>query len=134
MNVHMGEMVKDVFEHVRQMHAKKTVVWLANQLHCDRRNIYEIFSRPTIDSQLLMNISLVLEHNFFEDIARIIKEEQERRSASPARSRLPRFVSSRISIGSEVRDSNEAQSLDMSEYMTLAAIYEVLKSTSNDKS
>jgi len=45
---------------------KRTVVWLAKQLKCDRRNVYDIFSRTSIDCNLLMELSLILNTNFIK--------------------------------------------------------------------
>ena len=40
----------------------------ARRLNCERTNIYTIFKRRTIDVELLINISKILNYNFFEDI------------------------------------------------------------------
>lgn len=42
-----------------------TVVWLAEQLNCNRTNIYKIFQRQSIDTDLLLRISTALDRNFF---------------------------------------------------------------------
>ena len=69
----MGRMVEDVFRQTKTGERKCNVTWLAARLNCDRRNVYDIFRRPTIDSQLLTQLSIVLEHNFFRDIAEMIE-------------------------------------------------------------
>lgn len=46
-----------------------TISWFAAQLHCDRRNIYRIFSKDNIDILLLIRISKVLGHDFFADLS-----------------------------------------------------------------
>lgn len=45
---------------------QKSVVWLARQLDCNRTNIYKIFDRQSIDSELLLRISRALSYNFFD--------------------------------------------------------------------
>lgn len=45
---------------------ERSVVWLARKLDCNRTNIYKIFHRPSIDTDLLFRISTVLNRNFFE--------------------------------------------------------------------
>lgn len=45
-----------------------TVSDFARQLNCERTNVYTIFKRRTIDVELLVNISKILEYNFFEDV------------------------------------------------------------------
>ena len=39
--------------------------WLAQRLHCDRTNVYNIFKREGIDTILLQRIGTVLGRNFF---------------------------------------------------------------------
>ena len=73
MLIDMGRMVEEVFRQFKARNRGCNVTWFANQLNCDRRNVYDIFRRPTIDTQLLTQISLVLKHNFFLDIADIIE-------------------------------------------------------------
>ena len=73
MLIDMGSMVEDVFRQSKSGDRKCNVTWLAARLNCDRRNVYDIFRRPTIDSQLLAQLSIVLEHNFFRDIAEMIE-------------------------------------------------------------
>lgn len=46
---------------------ERSVVWLARKLNCNRTNIYKIFNRSTIDTELLLKISNVLQRNFFEE-------------------------------------------------------------------
>lgn len=60
--IHIGEKIKC------QMLLKHcSATWLASKLYCDRTNIYKIFARPSIDSDLLLRISVALKHNFFAD-------------------------------------------------------------------
>ncbi|MCC8071243.1 MAG: XRE family transcriptional regulator [Bacteroidales bacterium] len=44
----------------------RSVVWLATKLQCNRTNVYKIFHRDSIDSELLLKISNVLKRNFFD--------------------------------------------------------------------
>ena len=59
-DIHIGQLIKDELE--RQ---ERSVSWFARKLYCDRSNIYKIFKRSTIDTELLMRISVVLNHDFF---------------------------------------------------------------------
>ena len=45
---------------------ERTVSWFARKLNCNRSNVYDIFRRSTIDTELLLRISIVLNTNFFE--------------------------------------------------------------------
>ena len=69
-NPHIGNLIKNV---VRRKGIK--VSWLAEQLNSPRNNIYKIFSRRWIDTETLMRISRVLEHDFFEDLSKWYKRE-----------------------------------------------------------
>lgn len=44
----------------------ETVVWLARRLSCSRTNVYKIFEKQDLDTGLLLRISTVLEHDFFQ--------------------------------------------------------------------
>ena len=60
MAVHIGKEIKA--ELLRQ---ERGVSWLADKLHCDRTNVYDIFKREGIDTRLLERISIILNRNFF---------------------------------------------------------------------
>ena len=64
--IHVGKMIKAEFDKHPKSH---TVVWFAEQLSCGRNNIYDIFSRKAIDTDLLVRISHILQHDFFLDIS-----------------------------------------------------------------
>lgn len=73
MATHVGLLIKTYFESLPRYY---TVKHLAEQLNCNRRNIYNIFGRSTIDIELLWRISKALDHNFFEDLSRKYEELQ----------------------------------------------------------
>lgn len=58
---HIGKMIQE-----RLKYEEHSVSWLARKLGCDRSNIYHIFDREHIDSELLLKLSVVLNYNFFE--------------------------------------------------------------------
>lgn len=62
--LHLGEMLRSF---VRA--SGHTGAWLAGKLHCDRTNIYKIFRRQSIDTDLLLRISVILRHDFFKDLS-----------------------------------------------------------------
>ena len=70
--MHIGKLIKEVFD--RQPKGC-TAAWLASRLNCDRRNIYNIFSRAYIDTDTLMRISIALDHDFFLDLSMSMKKE-----------------------------------------------------------
>ena len=59
---------------------ERTVSWLARKLDCDRTNVYNIFRRQDIDTELLMRISVILHRDFF---AIFSKEAKRKISANP---------------------------------------------------
>ncbi len=59
---HIGHLIK---QHV-ESHGIG-VGWLSKQLHCHSNTIYNIFERNWIDTQTLMKLSQVLNHDFFAD-------------------------------------------------------------------
>ena len=58
--MHIGEHIE---KELRQQ--ERSVTWLAKKLCCNRQNVYDIFKRSTIDTELLLRISLILQKNFF---------------------------------------------------------------------
>lgn len=64
MDIHIGKIIKKEFK--RQ---GRTVRWLTEQLHCNRSNVYNIFTRKNIDVEMLIKLSIVLNHNFLIDLA-----------------------------------------------------------------
>lgn len=60
MAVHIG---KEIKAELRRQ--ERGVSWLADKLHCDRTNVYDIFKREGIDTRLLERISIILNRNFF---------------------------------------------------------------------
>ncbi len=59
-SIHIGKIIE---EELRRQ--ERTVTWLSRQIHCDRRNIYDIFSRTSIDTDLLYKLSIALHKDFF---------------------------------------------------------------------
>ena len=60
MSIHIGKEIESELR--RQGHG---ATWLAQRLHCDRTNVYNIFRREGIDTILLQRIGAVLKRNFF---------------------------------------------------------------------
>lgn len=62
--IHVGNLVK---EELRRQ--ERTVAWFARRIATVRPNVYDIFRRENIDVQLLVRISIVLNHDFLKDIS-----------------------------------------------------------------
>ncbi len=58
--IHIGEAIKQ--ELIQQ---ERSISWFARKLYCDRSNVYDIFKRKSIDTELLLRISIILNRNFF---------------------------------------------------------------------
>ena len=70
--IHIGKLIEAELR--RQ---ERTVSWFARKLNCDRSNVYDIFKRENIDVDLLLRISSILKHDFFNYYARQLKESDE---------------------------------------------------------
>ncbi|MBR6093321.1 MAG: XRE family transcriptional regulator [Bacteroidales bacterium] len=66
---HIGRAIKQ--ELARQ---GRTAVWLARQVNCSRENLYKLFMRQWINTDLLFQISKALGHDFFEDCTEFYRE------------------------------------------------------------
>lgn len=58
--IHIGKLIE---EELRRQ--QRTVSWFARNLYCQRTNVYDIFKRRSIDTEMLLRISVILRHNFF---------------------------------------------------------------------
>lgn len=62
-NIHIGEAIK---QKVKERGI--SITDFANSIHCNRTNVYSIFSRKSIDMEQLMLISEVLDYNFISEV------------------------------------------------------------------
>lgn len=53
---------------------ERSITWFARKLSCDRSNVYRLFQKESIDTRLLMRISLLLHHDFFSDLSECVRE------------------------------------------------------------
>ena len=61
---HIGELVRE------QLRKKgHSVVWLTEQLGCDRAKLYRIFKKSDIYSDDLWKIASIIEYDFFLDLS-----------------------------------------------------------------
>ena len=73
--MHIGLHIKEVFDNGPKAW---TITWFAHELNCDRRNIYDIFARQSIDTTLLMRISIILGYNFFTFLEKTCETEMQK--------------------------------------------------------
>lgn len=60
-NIHIGKAIK-----AKMQDQGRSVKWIAEKLCYERTNVYSIFRRKSIDTDLLYRISVILEYDFFE--------------------------------------------------------------------
>lgn len=65
----LGELIKE--ELVQQ---ERPITWFANKLCMDRSNVYRLFLKNSLDTDLLMRISKILHKNFFEILSQELSE------------------------------------------------------------
>lgn len=70
--MHIGNRIKQKLREDR-----RSAAWLAQQICCTRTNIYKILRKSSIDIALLVRISRVLGHDFFEDISKELVEKDQ---------------------------------------------------------
>lgn len=44
---------------------KRSVGWLAREIGCTRNNVYKLFNKASLDSELILRISKAMQFNFF---------------------------------------------------------------------
>ena len=54
---------------------QKTVVWLSKHLSCSRANVYKIFEKYSVDTEMLARISAILNFDFFSLYSEDIKKK-----------------------------------------------------------
>ncbi len=59
---HIGKLIKTELSQ-----QGRSITWLSLQVNCSRENLYKLFMRPWINTDLLFQISKALGHDFFKD-------------------------------------------------------------------
>ncbi|MBR0024275.1 MAG: XRE family transcriptional regulator [Muribaculaceae bacterium] len=60
--INIGQAIKDEL-----IHQERTAGWLACKLGCNRQFVYRLLMKNSIDSSLLLRISIILNRNFFKE-------------------------------------------------------------------
>ena len=60
-SLHIGHLIQ---EQLRK--DQRSVGWLSRQIPCTRNHVYKVFSKPSLDSDLLLRISNAMNYNFFQ--------------------------------------------------------------------
>lgn len=61
-DIHIGSRIQQVIKD-----QGKSISWFAKQICFERSNVYRLFKRKSIDTDLLIKISEVLEHDFLSE-------------------------------------------------------------------
>lgn len=69
--LHIGEIIRE--ELARQ---ERTPTWLARKINCQRPNVYYIFRQPSINTDLLYQISKALNVDFFKVYSSTLSEDE----------------------------------------------------------
>ena len=70
--IHLGNMIK------RELKAQgRSVSWLARTINMERSSIYKIFDRNSLDVGLLIRISIVMDHDFFLDVSKKMRDHYD---------------------------------------------------------
>lgn len=59
--IHIGQLIRKELQK-----QERTVSWFARELNCSRSNIYKIFEKPTLDTAFLLQVSRILNVDFFQ--------------------------------------------------------------------
>lgn len=68
---HIGELIK-----AELMRQERGVSWFARKLACDRSNVYRLFQKQSIDTELLARISRILAKDFFAELSDSLTEQK----------------------------------------------------------
>ena len=60
--VHIGQRIKAVLKE-----QGRTTVWLAKQIPCTPNHLYKVYANASINTDLLVHLSHILDYNFFEE-------------------------------------------------------------------
>ena len=72
MAINIGRMIEQVLRE-----QGRSVSWFAKQICCERTNVYSIFQRSSLDTELLLRISKVLSYDFFDIYRQTLKQEEK---------------------------------------------------------
>lgn len=76
--IHIGQIIE------KEIHRQeRSITWFAKKLYCDRTNIYSIFKRKSIDTDLLLRISKILKYDFFKEYSSELTKEESQDSLAP---------------------------------------------------
>lgn len=73
-NIHIGHIIQ-----AQLKTDQRSVGWLAREIGCTRNHVYKIFAKPSLDSDLILKISVAMSFNFFQYYTAEFKQSLEGR-------------------------------------------------------
>ena len=70
--IHAGKLIRKVLDE-----QGRTVVWFAKQLSYTRTNVYKIFEKKSIDTDVLFRISRLLQYDFFKHFSNDVEKNND---------------------------------------------------------
>lgn len=83
--IHIGEIIKSTVQQYNQNYGSSQA-WLARKIGCSGSNINKIFERRSIDTELLLKISIALGINLFETYNEVIEANLPKRQNNQIKS------------------------------------------------
>lgn len=118
-HIHIGSIIRQ-----KLMESPLSIAEFASRINRTRTTVYDIFERKSIDVDLLLRISEVLQYNFLEEVYLLEHSKEvavsEFRSEEP-RPEEPRPEECRYIVGVEV-DENELMNLPADERRVILKI------------
>jgi len=69
--IHIGNLIRE------KLHEQgRTAVWLARQLGCDRTKVHRIFNSKDLYSDIIFNISKILDYDFFLCLSESLNDQE----------------------------------------------------------
>lgn len=69
LEIHIGNLIRQELRN-----QGRSVKWFANQIPCTRNHTYKIFSSPSLNTDMLLKISVILDYNFFKHYETIFNQ------------------------------------------------------------
>ena len=60
-NIHIGHIIQ-----AQLKTDQRSVGWLSSEIGCTRNHVYKIFNKPSLDGDLILQISVAMNYNFFQ--------------------------------------------------------------------
>ncbi len=72
----LGEIIKNELKA-----QERSITWFAAKLCLDRSNVYRLFQKNSIDTDLLMRVSRILNRDFFAQLSSELRDRQTQKPA-----------------------------------------------------